>query len=131
MFQCMAGCKAECCGNVPISKLLIKRRRNKIHRRYEKIELGNGLIHPVTVDHYCIFLDKQFHCDIYKERPFVCKMYGTIEELQCPYIDINGKKRTEEETIQVRNDIKRSVEERFFQYEMKYLKGLIMLPPFI
>lgn len=131
MFKCTTGCKAECCGNVPMPKAILKKHRKKIQRKYQKIELSNGLIHPVTVDHKCIFLDKQFHCGIYIDRPFVCKIYGTITELQCPYMDITGRNRTEKEIIQVKDDTQRNVEERFFQYEMKYLKGKIRLPPFM
>lgn len=131
MFQCKTVCNAECCGNVPLSKHILKKYRKNIQRKYEKIILDDEMIHPITTDCRCIFLNKECHCEIYKERPFVCKIYGTIKELQCPYINVNGETRTEEEIMQVREDIKKHVEERFFHYEMKYLKGQIMLPPFI
>ncbi len=131
MFKCKPGCKAECCGCVPIPKSVIKKNKNKIHRKYEKVELDRDLILPLTVTHQCVFLDKQFHCSIYKERPFICKIYGTIKELQCPYVNLDGKERTELEIILTKDNIKKDVDERFFQYEQKYLKGQILLPPFI
>lgn len=131
MFKCKSGCKSECCGNIPLSKSVIKHNRKRLQRRYESIELDNGLIHPVTKDGRCIFLNKQSQCEIYKERPFICKIYGTIIELQCPYIDLKGNLRTDEEIIQIRNEIKKTVDERFLWYEQKYLKGQILLPPFI
>lgn len=131
MFQCKSDCNAGCCGNIPLSKRILKKYRKNIQRKYEKNLLDNDMIYPVTTDCRCIFLNKKYHCEIYKERPFVCKIYGTIEELPCPYININGDARTEDEIIRVKEEIKRHVDERFFQYEMKYLKGKIMLPPFM
>lgn len=131
MFKCKSGCKAECCGNVPLPKTLIKKNKAKIHRKYDKVELDRGLVYPITKDGSCIFLNKDFDCEIYIERPFICKMYGTIEELQCPYIGLDGKPRTENEVVRIRNEIKSTVDERFSQYEFKYLKGRVMLPPFI
>jgi len=33
----------------------------------------------------CGFLDKKNRCRIYIARPFLCRVYGAVKELPCPY----------------------------------------------
>ncbi len=131
MFKCKAGCQSECCGNVPVPKTIIKQHRNKIHRKYKKEVLDNGDIYPITSDGKCIFLDHRFQCGIYKERPFVCRIYGTIKELQCPYIDINGNQRSDDQIVEAKRNISRYVDENYYLFSKKYLSGQTFIPPFI
>ncbi len=49
---------------------------------------------PVDENGKCTNLDENLQCKIHEKKPSVCKQYGTIEELQCPYIDLRGKIRT-------------------------------------
>ena len=124
IFRCKTGCGAECCGNVPILKSVIKGNRKKIQRKYEPVELGEGMIYPLTTDKKCIFLNKGLECEIYFVRPFVCKMYGQTEELQCPHIGIDGKERTPAEVLATREKIAKTTDERFEAFHQKYHKKL-------
>ena len=112
MFKCLSNC-AKCCGCVPIQRTVINRNRTRLQRRYRKIELADGFIHPITGDGYCIFLHKTtFDCQIYNERPEICMKYGTIPELPCPYITMNGVERTEKEIKDTIEQNSRTVDER-------------------
>lgn len=122
MFKCKTGCKGECCGNVPIHKSVIKRNKKKLQRKYYSIMLDDELVYPVTKGGRCIFLNKEFQCEIYKDRPYICKVYGSIQELQCPYIDMEGKLRTDEVIAKMKKEIQSSIStnERYFMYRQKY-----------
>ncbi len=96
-MKCKPDCKGECCGIIPFPKNLFKANRKKAQRKYQIIHDGNGNIYPMTDDARCVFLGSNYQCRIYTMRPSVCKMYGTIPELPCPYIDLNGTPRSEEE----------------------------------
>ena len=112
MFECLPGC-GQCCGCIPIHKDVINRNRMHLQKRYRKVELEGGVIHPQTSDGKCIFLHRDtFKCQIYPERPEVCIKYGVVSELLCVYIDLEGKKRTEEEVRETLEYKKRTVKER-------------------
>jgi Fe-S-cluster containining protein len=112
MFKCLSNC-AKCCGCVPIQRMVINKNRVHLQRRYRKIELKDGFIYPVTGDGYCIFLHKiTFECQIYNERPEICMKYGTIPELLCPYVSMNGVERTEKEIKETIEQNSRTVDER-------------------
>ncbi len=38
---------------------------------------------PFTGDLRCVYLTMENHCNIYKDRPYICRLYGTIPELHC------------------------------------------------
>ena len=57
-------------------------------------DLGNETV-PETADGLCAFLDRKAHrCAIYEDRPQVCREYGQIPELPCPYVKANGNPRS-------------------------------------
>lgn len=95
-WKCVEGCKAECCGIVPIPKELAKKHEKMAQAKAEEIiTWSENDIVPLTGDAFCIFLDRNTKkCVIYEERPDVCRKYGLIEDLQCQYIDTRGKTRT-------------------------------------
>lgn len=112
MFICLKKC-GKCCGCVPIQRTVINKNRTRLQRRYRKIELEEGFIHPLTADGYCIFLHKEtLDCQIYNERPEICMKYGTIPELPCPYITMNGQERTEKEIKETIDQNSHTVDER-------------------
>lgn len=87
-------CSADCCGIVPI--------RLDIYDKYKLLAEDNiveiiqlkGTQYVITKDMKCVFLNKQTNlCMIYEDRPNVCKFYGLIGDLQCPYIKSNGNLR--------------------------------------
>ena len=112
MFKCLSNC-AKCCGCVPLQRTVINKNRIHLQRRYRKIKLEGGFIHPLTGDGRCIFLHRTtVECQIYNERPEICMKYGIIPELPCIYITINGIKRTEQEIKETVDQNSRTVNER-------------------
>lgn len=85
-------CKANCCGVVPVSRELCKK---ELYQREvtEIIELDDEL-YPMTENMHCAFLKRDYSCNIYEQRPEICKNYGIIEELPCPFINIKGRLRS-------------------------------------
>ena len=65
-FKCIEGC-TDCCGPVVFTKwewsrIKDKRKATSIHCPY----IGeNG-------------------CDIYEDRPILCRLYGTVQGMECP-----------------------------------------------
>lgn len=62
----------------------------------ELVDLGEEIgISPETEDGKCVFLNRETgKCVIYPHRPRICREYGQVEKLPCPYVDLRGKKRS-------------------------------------
>jgi len=88
-------CRAECCGCCPLPIETVEKNAILIQAPIiEKINI-RGDIYNFTEDGQCIFLNrKTLECVIYKERPMVCKSYGVIPELPCPFLKPNGNLRS-------------------------------------
>jgi len=86
MFRCKENC-GECCGIVPIDKIIVKLCEHKAQvNATEIIAFGEDEIVPMTEDFFCIFLNRTTKkCEIYEFRPEVCRQYGEIRALKCPY----------------------------------------------
>lgn len=65
-FTCKKGCH-DCCGPVPFSEEELA--------RVDERELTS-----LT----CPYLSKN-GCDIYEERPIMCRLFGAVEDLPCPH----------------------------------------------
>ncbi len=68
-MQCRPGCH-ECCGPILMSPLEAKRlqgRQNPAHKALE-----------------CPWLGKD-GCRVYAMRPLICRLFGTLQDLRCPY----------------------------------------------
>lgn len=80
------GC-AECCGIIPFEPKLFSK---YVHIAARPFEIKPGkltdMIYAITDDGWCVFLDQNRRCRIYKNRPDICKLYGTIPELTCSYL---------------------------------------------
>jgi len=113
-FDCkkyLCKCKAKCCGPVPFAKKLYEDNKLKIVRPFieiievEGFDLPNDnpttMIIAMTVDGYCIFLGKDKRCNIYDERPWICRNYGLIPKLRCPYQKEDGSPRAREQRCQM------------------------------
>lgn len=83
-------CNACCCYNIPFD-------RNELIRFADKIvnpvlftlPLGLALVaytNEKPMLNKCPFLRKDFKCNIYDNRPDVCRKFGQIEELPCKFI---------------------------------------------
>lgn len=66
-FKCKEGC-TECCGPVPFSN-------------WEKAQVK---IEPGKEGRPCPYLSNT-GCTIYENRPFMCRLYGTVKEMACPH----------------------------------------------
>lgn len=96
---CPKKCQADCCGYVPMPKELWEKHKAKAQREYKEVEWNDETILPLTEDLNCPFLDKNYRCVIYNDRPWICKLFGTkeIKGLKCPYLKTDGSKRGKEE----------------------------------
>lgn len=104
-MKCLQDCKAECCGIVPIDRRLLSRNRSKMQRvPLDIIHTGSEDL-CVTEDGSCVFLDSNRKCAIYNLRPKICRIYGTIERLPCPYVDMHGNTRTKEQVEVIKDKI--------------------------
>jgi len=87
-FKCIVGCH-DCCGPVTASSEEVARLPVKTDAEHE----------AALADYNCVYLGKQ-GCEVYHERPLICRLFGTTPRLPCP----NGRRpvymidnRTEEE----------------------------------
>lgn len=101
-------CKAECCScTTPIPSDIY---RNNLDKRVElpneEMEFKSNEdkeIFPSDIDIIamtdsgkCTFLNKNLSCNIYKDRPPICKKFGdeSHSALKCCWIDKDGKERS-------------------------------------
>lgn len=66
-FKCEPGC-SDCCGVVPFSKWEWGQITDK--RKAESLS--------------CPYITKE-GCAIYSQRPIMCRLFGTVPEMLCPY----------------------------------------------
>jgi hypothetical protein len=96
-------CKADCCGIVPIPKSIYFSNREKIvNIPHEVIDADDAVI-PLTQNATCVFLNGDLSCNIYEDRPDVCRKFGDESHpmLFCPMLDKNGKERCRQNRRQV------------------------------
>ena len=92
-------CKAACCGIVPIPKHIYEANwKEKITEPDEILETEDAYI-PITKTGKCVFLKKDLSCNIYENRPDICKKFGDESHpmLCCPVADKNGKERSRQD----------------------------------
>jgi len=65
-FKCKEGC-TSCCGPIPFTKWEWDKVNNK--RKVKGID--------------CPYAKSG--CEIYEQRPLICRLYGTVKGMQCPY----------------------------------------------
>lgn len=96
MIECKK-CQGNCC-SLPVFDIKIFEKHQQIAQEITKVTSFKNSSEVVinTSDNMCAFLDrKDYHCLIYEDRPEVCKNYGIIETLPCPFIKPNGNPRSE------------------------------------
>ena len=83
------GCGGSCCGPVPFAIEFYEQNRDKIQRKPKDEFYGAfpGMVLPITDYANCVFLKTNLLCAVYKDRPEICKLYGTIPELKCPRME--------------------------------------------
>lgn len=79
------GC-GKCCGPVPFTPDFLMANSHLYQELPVSLDYKfPGLVIPETESLDCVFLDKETkRCVVYKNRPEVCRLQGTIPELPCP-----------------------------------------------
>ena len=86
--------KSGCCGIIPFPLKFLETHKQFFKAEGELKDDGNQAI-ILTKDFLCVFFDRKAHnCAIYEERPDVCKNYGMIEKLPCPFFKRSGNRRS-------------------------------------
>lgn len=103
IFPCREGC-GECCEPVLMKEEEVERLKDKAVRDFiiMRFETPWGeMVLPIAVnerfDRQCIFLKDDKRCNIYADRPRICRDFG-VRKAMCPYIRPDGTLRSEEET---------------------------------
>jgi len=79
-FKCRPSC-GKCCGPHAWSKL----EENSISRYVQehKIQPQKGFLEPGIPG--CPYLSADKRCLIFPVRPLICRLYGVVENLRCPF----------------------------------------------
>ena len=83
-------CNASCCYNVPMECNELERFANMIvNPVLWTMPMGMAVV-PFTNDNpslnKCPFLRRDCKCNIYDNRPEVCRLMGTIDKMPCKFI---------------------------------------------
>ena len=103
MFDCSTVCpkksKADCCGYVPMENEFWEKNKNKAQVEVKVMKWDDDHVLPLTENLDCAFLDKNYKCVVYDERPKICRLFGTkeVKGFQCPYLKPSGQKRGKKE----------------------------------
>lgn len=112
-FKLHAKCQAGCCGIVPIDAKVYKANEHKRTRPViQEIPFKDAEILPHTMDKRCCFLGEDLRCQIFNDRPQVCKDYGNEEHtaLTCAYQNKDGKERSKQAKKRIKREHKKYVE---------------------
>jgi hypothetical protein len=83
-----------CCGIIPFPLKFLETHKPFFKASGELKDDGNQAI-ILTKDFLCVFFDRINHkCAIYEERPEICKNYGMVETLKCPFFKPSGNRRS-------------------------------------
>lgn len=101
-FECLKNC-GICCGCVKIPKTIYEKNKHKIQSNVIKEFDFDTHIHPITKDMLCPFLNRKTKsCEIYEDRPNICKHFGEKIDLPCPYLDHKGNQRQTKEIKKIK-----------------------------
>lgn len=122
-----AQCKAQCCHVCAIPEAIFERNIEKIVRPIKEIRRGAGpvipldlqkldlkseeiLVVPITQDMKCCFLNEDLNCNIYEDRPNICRKFGDESHIfmTCSYQSKDGRCRSRQE----RRMIERQAQDR-------------------
>lgn len=92
-------CHADCCGLIPFNlQFYAQHHELVVDERVERLLRIENFTLPITDDLQCCFLDREdLKCLIYDDRPGICRLFGNIDNLRCPYYDSQGNSRTRSE----------------------------------
>lgn len=120
MWKCRENC-GECCGVVPIPKTTWEDNKH-LAKRVVEVREFDKLMAVITTDMLCCFLGDDKKCLIYNQRPEICRIYGMIPDLACPYVRCNGTSRIPEEVKLVQSFINKSVDKTLEKLKPELVK---------
>jgi Fe-S-cluster containining protein len=83
-FACVKGC-SKCCGPVPFTRWERKMVMSCLSpRRDESFWFDEGFS-KTREDGLCVFSGPS-GCQIYKQRPMLCRLFGHVEKMKCPFV---------------------------------------------
>lgn len=97
---CIANCKGDCCGPIPLNEEFLEENENAIQRKViGALPYGGKKIVPITESGNCPFLKEDYGCAVYDKRPYICKKFGdeTDPLMTCSYQDKDGRVRSRQE----------------------------------
>lgn len=82
--------------------------------------VNKHFIQPITKDMMCPFLNKDYTCNIYEDRPGVCRDFGneTHRDLTCSYQDKEGNERSRQESRKLKRGCMKR-QEKLINFERK------------
>lgn len=86
-------CKAGCCYNVPFPPGFLEAHKDAVVTEIKAIThpYGNDkempITHPYWEDNKCPFLRSDYKCNIYADRPEVCRKMAEIPQMPCPFLN--------------------------------------------
>lgn len=98
-LRCKGKCQ-EACGPIGLFPIEIASFKEK------------GIPLPVVGNHSvegsltCSHLKDNGRCAVYKDRPFICRLFGHLERLSCPYRCTSKKPFTQEDADRIISEIK-------------------------
>lgn len=123
--KCHHICQASCCAAFPIEKSLFERNKHKVVREILQMEefespvmedkafrkdgsySMEGICHaknalhvlPITKNARCCFLNEDLSCNIYEERPYICRKFGDESHpmMTCCFQSKDGRIRSRQE----------------------------------
>jgi Fe-S-cluster containining protein len=91
-------CKAQCCfGIMAFPKETWEKNQHKIITKPSVVETDTIEVKHRTDSGACSFLREDYQCNIYEERPEVCRKYGDESTfyMSCQFLRKDGKQRTQ------------------------------------
>lgn len=91
MMKCrLSKCSAQCCYNLAFENGELERFKDKIVNPVIDIVWFGGVRLTITSTNMdsnkCPFLRRDFKCNIYENRPDVCRKFGEIDKLPCKFM---------------------------------------------
>lgn len=90
--NCTGACGRDrhdtCCGPIVCTSLEAKLldEYNGVRSPWESTGGGDVMMVPEKVtDHICPHLSLSGRCDAYEVRPLICRLFGAVRKLQCPW----------------------------------------------
>lgn len=97
-------CKGECCGCAPIPASTWWKNQDKVVTKPSRVIAapayeGESQVIPHTEKGKCVFQRDDYRCNIYEDRPNICRKFGNEEHhfLICLYQRKDGSRRFKRE----------------------------------